>query len=78
MTITDKELKRLLSAPTASYALTAEDRRLVEVAPELARELLAARKVVRMTRALAEGGTGSRIALTKALDAYDRARKGAK
>jgi hypothetical protein len=67
MTITDKELRYIVTCQSGGFALDVV---------EMARELLAARKVVRMTRALAEGGTGSRIALTKALDAYDRARKG--
>jgi outer membrane protein TolC len=65
MTITDKELRAIERNP-----LNTENARV------MARELLAARKVVQMTRELAEGGTGSRTALTKALAAYDKARKG--
>jgi hypothetical protein len=69
MTITDKQLKACAAGYPAGYLTLSGTGRV-------ARELLAARKVVRMTRELAEGRTGSRTALTKALDAYDKARKG--
>jgi hypothetical protein len=67
MTITDKDLRRLVTCQSGGFMLDVV---------EMARELLAARKVVRMMSAARAGDSISKAAVDKALDAYDKARNG--
>jgi hypothetical protein len=50
--------------------------KLLALAPDMARELLAARKVVRLLSKARAGDSISKAAVDKAIDAYDKARNG--
>jgi hypothetical protein len=85
MTITDKELKRLLREPVGEHSEIERmsDKHLTRFAVECARELLAARKVVRAANKCTRCDSfesaewiKSELSLLAALDAYDKARKG--
>jgi hypothetical protein len=72
MAVSDRELRRLVTCENGGF--------MFDVV-ELARELLAARKVVRAAPKLLSATTtvifdDAVVALQAALDAYDRARKG--
>lgn len=78
VTITDKTLKRLLREPGGEHSEIERmsDKHLTRFAVECARELLASRPVVRLLRKLHAGESVTKSAVSKALDAYDKARKG--
>lgn len=67
----DRDLKRLLA-----FAKHDDVELLPHVAVAMARELLVARPVVRLLRKLSAGESTTKSAVAKALDAYDKARKG--